>query len=292
MSLKRFIATAVVFWLPAACFAGAADLAPVEAAIHDVEKRLSAQVGVAILDTGSNALWNYQGERRFAMASTFKTLACATLLKHAEHDAALLDTKVPVRREALVSYSPVIERHVGQSISLRQACTATMQMSDNTAANLVLEAVGGPAAVTAFLREQGDAVTRLDRNEPRVNEARPGDPRDTTTPEAMTRTLQRLLFGPALSADSRQQLLQWMRDNQVSGSLLRSVLPSGWQIADRSGAGGFGARGITAVLWQDSRAPLIVSLYLGQTEATLVERDQAIAEIGRAIFAAYASTSP
>ena len=70
-----------------------------------------------------------------------------------------------------------------------------MIYSDNTAANLLLPSVGGPAGLTAWLRGIGDKVTRLDRMEPMMSEAIPGDPRDTSSPDAFAASFERILLG-------------------------------------------------------------------------------------------------
>ncbi|MDO6386735.1 class A beta-lactamase [Uliginosibacterium sp. 31-12] len=264
-----------------------AQAASFEDILASHEARLGGRIGLAILDTGSGALQTVKGTQRFPMMSTFKTLACATLLAEVDVGRLRLETQVEIRREALLSYSPVTGKFVGQSFSLQQACDATMHTSDNTAANLVLEAIGGPAAVTRFMRGLGDDVTRLDRIEPELNSALADDPRDTSSPVAMVRSLQALLFGDVLRPASRDRLLQWMRGNEVAGPLFRATLPPGWAIADRSGAGDNGSRGITAILWPPQRAPLIVSLYLTGTRADMPELNRSVAEIGREVFAAY-----
>ncbi|WP_312081211.1 serine hydrolase, partial [Pantoea septica] len=128
--------------------------------------------------------------------------------------------------------------------------------------------------------------TRLDRFEPELNSAVPGDMRDTTTPLAVSETLQKLTLGTALTPASRAQLLQWMREDKVANALLRSVLPAGWSIADKTGAGEYGSRSIISMVWPENGKPLIVSVYITQTEATLAQSNAAIARIGKAIFAA------
>ncbi|MGY0216369.1 class A beta-lactamase [Endozoicomonadaceae bacterium StTr2] len=261
----------------------------VERDIVGIEKALSARVGVTVLDTGNNRVWNYKGNEKFPMASTFKTVACAKLLSDADSGKTALDSTVTVRQKDIVTYSPVTEKYIGKKLSLREVCSATMLTSDNTAANIVLNAVGGPAAVTTFFQAAGDNTSRLDRFEPQLNEGVPGDERDTTTPNAIAHTLNTLLFGNVLSTDSRQQLKAWMVNNQVTGNLLRSVLPEGWRIADRSGAGGYGTRNITAVVWPQDQPPVIISIYLSQTQASFAERNEAIVRIGRSIFGLYSN---
>ena len=267
--------------------AWAASSDAIKQAIHHVEKTLHAHVGVSVYDTATQMRWSYNGDKRVSLMSTFKTLACAKLLNDAAKGRIALDHPVTVDKASLVSWSPVLEKHGGQTITLEQACAATMQMSDNSAANIILKQTGGPEALTQYLRDIGDTTTRLDRFETRLNEARPGDPRDTTTPNAITATLNTLLFGKALPSEAQKQLTQWMKDNQVADNLLRSVLPAGWKIADRSGAGGYGSRGITAIVWAENHAPIIVSIYITQTSATFEQRNEAIVEIGKAIFGRY-----
>lgn len=171
-------------------------------------------------------------------------------------------------------------------MSLADVCEAALAVSDNTAANLTLAAIGGPPAVTTFLRGLGDQVSRLDRREPELNEATPDDPRDTTTPAAAVADLDKILLGDALSPSSRQRLTDWMIGDRVAGPLLRSALPADWRIADKTGNGGHGSRGIVAVIWPPGRPPLVAAIYLSETAASFDARNAAIAHIGAALKAA------
>ncbi len=160
-------------------------------------------------------------------------------------------------------------------------------MNDNTAANLVLDGIGGPMAVTLFLRNIGDDTTRLDRTEPIVNDVQPGDLRDTTTPNTIVDTLETLFEGEVLSYESRLQLKIWMQDSKVSNALMRSVLPQGWSIADRSGLGEHGSRALNAVIWKENHKPVYISIYITETELSLQARDQLIAQISQLILEPY-----
>ncbi|KLN65209.1 beta-lactamase [Vibrio sp. VPAP30] len=270
--------------VPSFSFAVTTDFVAVEKAIERQEETLSARIGVAVLNVETGALWSFRGDERFPLTSTFKSIACAKLLYDADQKTTELKKTVTVNREGLVAYSPVLEAYIDKEITLGDACQATMLTSDNTAANIVIASVGGTDSITSFVRELGDENTRLDRVEPELNEALPNDPRDTTTPISMTNTLNELVFGAVLSENSRAQLIDWMKSNEVTGNLLRSVLPVGWEIADRSGAGGFGARSINAVVWLDKKSPIIVSIYVSQTDASMDQRNLAIVEIGKSIF--------
>ena len=290
MNYCNALLVAVALWMPAGLSAADHDFQTVQQAVVALEGKLSARIGVAVLEVKTGEQWSYQGDERFPLTSTFKTLACAKLLQDAERQRLKLTDSVTVQQSDLVTYSPVIEKQVGQPVTLNAACAAAMHTSDNTAANIIILAVGGPEGITRFMRELGDLVTRLDRREPELNQGLAGDERDTTTPNAITRSLQTLLFGSALSPASQQQLQRWMEQNQVTGNLLRSVLPAGWSIADRSGAGGFGARSITAVVWPHTAkasSPLIISIYIADTDAPMEARNQAIVTLGQAIFKRY-----
>ncbi len=259
----------------------------IDSAIKQAEQQLGAKVGVSVLNANGDSLYGYNSDQRFPLMSTFKTLACAKLLHDNQITKGMMDKTYPVTAEAILDYAPVFKDKVGTEVSLKDACFATMTTSDNSAANFVLAHIGGAEGVTKFLIDNGDNVTRLDRIEPLLNEATPGDKRDTTTPYAMNETITKLVLGDALNPASKAQLTEWMKANKVSNGLFRSVLPQGWVIADRSGAGGYGSRGITAVVWNEQKQPLVISVYLTGTEASIPERDKEIAKIGNAIFERY-----
>ena len=252
--------------------------------VEAIELSRSGTIGVSVLDTETNTTWSYKGNHRFPMMSTFKTLVCAQMLYNSSNDLLDKDALTRITKESIIPWSPITEKLIDETISTEKACEATMLMSDNTAANIVLAETGTPSSLTLFLRLIGDNITRLDRIEPALNEAQKGDIRDTTTPNAITNTLNELLFGQTLNTKDKRTLKAWMVNNKVSDPLLRSILPAKWSIADRSGAGGFGSRGITAIVWSNKRAPIIISIYLTQTNLDMVSRNQIIVEVGNAIF--------
>jgi beta-lactamase class A len=263
------------------------DAAALEQAARAEEAALPARVGAAALDTGTGQLWTYRGDERFPLDSTHKAFACAALLARADRSEASLDRRVVIPAPAIVEHSPITQTHVApDSMSLADLCAASIGVSDNTAANFVLAALGGPKGLTQYFRALGDATSRLDRTETDLNESTPGDTRDTTTPAAAVADLRKILIGDALNPASRERLTQWMADDRVAGPLLRAALPAGWRIADKTGAGGHGSRGIVAAIWPPGRAPVVVAIYLTETPARLDARNAAIARIGAALVKA------
>lgn len=276
--LKRLAVTWIlVGW---SVHAVGAQTHPVVQAAQEAEQSLQARIGLAVLDTADGQLWQYRADERFPMASTSKALICSALLARGP---GAMKTAWLIKEEAVQSYAPTTENLIGQYVSAAQLCAITMRNSDNTAANGVLEMLGGPQAVTSFLRTIGDTVTRLDRNEPSLNEATPGDLRDTTTPQAMVQTLQSLVLGDAFKTSDRDRLTDWLRHNEVGGPLLRAGVPESWTVADRTGAAGYGTRGVVAVMWPPERAPLVAAVYITETKASMEARNAAIAAIGKVI---------
>jgi len=285
--MKVFAVWLAVVALGLPCVAQGIDAGRLESAIRAEEAQLSAQIGAAVLDTKSNAVWGYRGDERFPLDSTHKAFVCAALLAKADRGEASLQKRVVIIATDLVAHSPITEKRIApDAMSLSELCAAAITVSDNTAANAVLSAIGGPPAVTDFFRSLGDEVSRLDRNEPDLNESAPGDPRDTTTPAAAVADLDKLLLGNTLNPAAREQLKQWMIDDAVAGPLLRAAAPSNWRIADKTGAGEHGSRGIVAVLWPPDRAPIVAAIYIRDTAASLDARNAAIARIGAALIKA------
>ena len=246
-----------------------------------LERRHGGRLGVAILNSASAKLIAQRGDERFALCSTFKFLAAAFVLVRVDRGEESLNRRVTYSKNDLVTYSPTTEKHVESGLTIGEICEAAMVLSDNTAGNLLLDSFGGPAGLTSFMRSLGDTVTRLDRRETELNEARPGDPRDTTIPLAMLDMLHATVLGSVLSAPSRNQLIAWLVANKTGDKRLRAGIPQGWRVGDKTGGGSNGATNDIAVIWPPDRAPIIVAAYYAEARATDDERNAVLAEVGR-----------
>jgi beta-lactamase class A len=260
--------------------AGNASLADRFAAL---EKRHGGRLGITVLDTVSQNAISQRGGERFAMCSTHKLLSAAFALWRVDHGQESLSRRIVYEARDLVTYSPATEKHAGKGLSVAQICEAAVTLSDNTAANLLFASFGGPAGLTGFVRALGDDVTRSDRMETELNEAAPGDPRDTSTPLAMAATMRKLLVGEALSQTSRAQLAQWLIDNKTGDERLRAGLPNDWRIGDKTGTGERNTTNDVAIVWPPGRAPLIVTVFYAEADASLAQRNAIIADAARAI---------
>lgn len=260
---------------------GQADRIAAAADFTTLEQASGGRLGVTLLDTATGQRRGHRQDERFPMCSTFKTVLTATVLGLADAGRIALDTRVAIRAQDLLPHAPVTSRHAGKTMTVRDLCRATMVTSDNPAANLLLGAVGGPTAVTAFLRQHGDAVTRNDRTEPSMNSFAPGDPRDTTSPAAMAATLQRFVLGQALSPGARQQLADWLIDNETGDATLRAGLGKRWRVGDKTGSNGTDTRNDIAVLWPHAGgAAWILTAYLQGATVDSAARDAVLARVG------------
>jgi beta-lactamase class A len=259
---------------------------PLEEALAAIERESGGRLGVAVLDTSSGVRASLHADDKFPMCSTFKLLACSAVLKRVDAGKEKLDRRIRYEARDLVTYSPTTEKHVGDGMTLADLCEAAMTLSDNTAGNLILANLGGPQGVTAFARSLGDPVTRLDRIETELNEAVPGDPRDTTTPAAMLKNVQALVLGDTLSAASKEQLIKWLLGNKTGDTRLRARLPQGWRVGDKTGSGERGTTNDAGVIWPAGRTPIVVTIYLTETSAGAEQRNATLAAVGHAVAAA------
>lgn len=244
---------------------GAAGRFAVE--LENLELRVGGTIGVYAVDTGSGRELEWRADERFAMASTFKALLAAVVLAEADAGRLSLDQRISLEGVQLVTYSPVVEQYVSRGgMTLRELCEAAVTLSDNTAANLLLEQTGGPEAFTDFLRRSGDDVTRLDRWEPELNENARGDERDTSTPRAYAMSLNRVLFSDVLSDASRAELENWLVANRTGDARVRAGLPSGWRVGDKTGTGANAAVNDVAVFWPPERSPVVIAIFMSWSD--------------------------
>lgn len=252
--------------------------------VADIEQRLGARVGLTLIDTGSDRAWTHRADERFLMNSTMKLPLCGAILARRDAGTLSLDDRLAVRVSDILDYAPVTELRTGEDMTLDELCLAALDQSDNTAANLLIARLGGPQAVTDFLRDSGDDMSRLDRLEPKLNTFAADDPRDTTTPRAMADTLRTLFLGDVLSAASRRQLAEWTSHGAVTGKHLRRVAPADWAIFDKSGAGNQ-TRNLVAMIAPEGHAPWIVTLFISDAEVDFATRDAALQDLSAAVVA-------
>lgn len=249
-----------------------------------LEKESGGRLGVAALNTADGRQLLHRSDERFPMCSTFKVMVSAAILTR---DPSPLKKRIQYEKTDLLPNSPVTSKHVADGMTVAELCEATLQYSDNAAANLLMKQIGGPAAVTAYARSIGDSEFRLDRWETELNSALPGDARDTTTPLSMARTLHKLLMGDALPLPHRRLLKEWMVGNTTGATRIRAGVPSGWTVADKTGAGDYGTVNDIAAIWPPGKAPILLAVYLTQPGKDDKLRPEIHGEVAKVVIEAF-----
>lgn len=249
-----------------------------------LERRFGARLGVYALATGSGATVAHRADERFAFCSTFKGLAAAAVLHR--NPLSHLDTVVTYTEDDLMRTSFVTRQHVTTGMTIRQVCDAAVRHSDGTAGNLLLRELGGPAQLTAFARGLGDQVTRMDRIEPHIGSATPGDPRDTTSPRAIGTDYHEIVVGDALPAEKRAFLRDLLERNTTGARRVRAGVPRGWTVADKTGTGNHGTVNDIAVAWPPESAPLVIAIMSSKSAGDAGYDEAIVAEA-----AAYVATA-
>lgn len=226
-----------------------------------LEAESGGRLGVAALNTADGSRVLHRADERFPFCSTFKMMLAAAVLAR---QPSLLTRHIRYGKDDLVPHAPVTAQHLDDGMTVEQLCAATIQYSDNPAANLLITLLGGPQAVTAYARAIGDREFRLDRRETELNSAIPGDPRDTTTPAAMLASLHKLTLGQALPAPQRKILTDWLIGNTTGATRIRAGVPAGWQVGDKTGAGAYGTVNDIAIVWPPGKPPIVLAVYLTQ----------------------------
>ncbi|GAA0313940.1 class A beta-lactamase [Oceanobacillus oncorhynchi subsp. oncorhynchi] len=254
-----------------------------EEVFKELEEEFDARLGVYAIDTETNQTVAYHSDERFAYASTFKVLAAAAILQTASMDD--LEKIITYTEEDLVTYSPVTENHVDDGMKLKEIMEAAIRYSDNTAGNLLLAELGGPDGLEERLREIDDETIEADRMEPELNEAAPGDTKDTSTPKALAKSLQTYVLSDLLPEKKRDLLIDWMTGNEAGDTLIRAGVPEGWEVIDKSGAGGYGTRNDIAVVWPpDRQAPIVISILSSRDTEDADFDDAVIAKAARGVI--------
>ncbi|MGW3997700.1 class A beta-lactamase [Amycolatopsis sp. NPDC004772] len=244
-----------------------------------LERSFDARLGVYALDTGSGREIAHRADERFGYASTHKAFSAAAVLQRTS--MADLAKVLTYRRADLQENSPVTEKHVDTGIPLRDAIDAALRYSDNTAANLLFQQLGGPPGLAAALRAIGDTTTHVDRTEPALNDLAPGDVRDTSTPRAMAGSLRTFALGDALPPEKRALYTDMMRANQTGATVIRAGTPAGWAVADKTGTGEYATRNDIAVVWPPGRAPIVLAIMSSRQAEDADHDDRFIAQAAK-----------
>jgi beta-lactamase class A len=252
-----------------------------EGLIGAIEKRAGGRLGVSVFDTQTGRRIRHRAGERFPMCSTFKLLLVAAILNRIENGLEQDSTWLTYTKADLLEYAPVTRQNVAKGgMSVTELMAVAIEYSDNTAANLLLKDLGGPKKWTAYARSLGDSVSRLDRNEPSLNTSIPGDPRDTTTPDAMLEDMRRITKGPH-GVVQNYGLIPMMLACKTADHRIRAGLPKAWKCGNKTGTGANGSTNDIAIIFPPERKPIFMTVYYTESKVDLPQREAAIADVAR-----------
>jgi beta-lactamase class A len=254
-----------------------------QAQLAKLEQTLAGRLGVFALNTSNGKQLSYHADEYFPMCSTFKVILASAILKRSTQIDGLMGQRIKYQQSDLVTYSPITKQYLEDGMTVAALCAAAIQYSDNTASNLLMKILGGPGAVTTFARSIGDRQFRLDRWETALNSSIPGDRRDTSTPNAMASSLQRLAVGDALEPHLQVQLRVWLRGNTTGAARIRAGVPADWQVGDKTGTGDYGTANDIGLVWPPRRSPVVIAIYTTQGEKDAKARNDVIASAARIV---------
>ncbi|PSK83571.1 beta-lactamase class A [Murinocardiopsis flavida] len=261
---------------PAASQSTTAAPASADREFKELEGEFDARLGVYAIDTGSDRTLSYQEDERFAYCSTHKSLSVGAVLE--QNSLKEMEKLITYTEEDLVAYSPITEKHVDEGMTLRAVSDAAVRYSDNTAANLLFEELGGTNGFGDALKGIGDDVTDVSRIEPDLSEGTPGDVRDTSTPQQMATDLREYTLGDTLSTKKRAILTDLLVRNTTGDELIRAGVPDGWKVGDKTGSGGYGTRNDIAVIWPPEDDPIVLAIMSSRDTKDAESDDKLIAE--------------
>lgn len=257
------------------------------AQLRIIESLADGTLGAEFYDTQSKLSVGLNSNARFGHCSSFKMSLAAKVLVEDARGLIDADRRVTWSQEELVTYSPYTQDRVTQGATLRELAEATQTTSDNTAANVLLRELGGPAALTGFWRSIGDNVSRLDRLEPQLNNVPVSEVRDTTTASAMARTVAKLAYGDAMPEAQQATLREWMTATATGARRVRAGLPEKWLSGDKTGTSLWPGMGSLYVdigfVEPKDRAPIAFATYFRtrrQSDGIDPAAEDALAKVG------------
>lgn len=254
-----------------------------------LEKQYGGQLAISAIDTSNDQVVDYHADKRMPMCSTFKLMLVAAVLNKSVNEPKLLEKKIEYTQKDMVNaYSPYTKENLGKGMTVSALCHAAM-LSDNTAANLLLKELGGLDKLNQFARSIGDTTFRLDRYEPYLNTAIPGDKRDTTTAKAMSQSLDKIVLGNVLPAMQRDLLIKWMQTNTTGDKRIKAGVNKSWIVGDKTGTGDYGTTNDIGVIWPNKCKPIVISVFYTQDKQDAKAQDVviqkatsfAVAELGK-----------
>lgn len=296
----------------------AADVSILRAQIEKLIPRAKGGVGVAIkhIESGTEVMIN--ADENYPMASAFKLPILVELFYQRAAGKLSLDDRIEVAPADLHvgsgSMSQLFDAP-GVQLSIRNLINLMMRISDNSAADILLNKAGA-ANVTGRMRALGLEAIRVDRTTQemildqvgldysaygklplaelrerlqgvdaqaatRANDEFSRLERDVASPRDMNRLLEKLFRGEIVDRATSDEVIQILKECQTGLARIRGLLPEDTVVAHKTGTIG-GTTNDTGIVFLPYRGDhLLITVFTKDAKAPLAERERVIAEISR-----------
>lgn len=244
--------------------------------LENLEKQFDGKIGVYAINTNTNQVIAYHDQDRFPVQSTLKLMGVAALLKESNKDKNLLQEKIHYSKDDLVFWHPITGNYTNSGMTLEALAEASMTYSDNPAMNLIMKKLGGPKSVTDFAHSIGNKSFNVERYEGNLN-SDPHDIRDSSTPQDMALSLQKIVLGNILEPSQKNQLLTWMKNNTTGYKRIRAGVPIGWSVAEKTGSGDYGIANDIGIVWSPACKSVVLAIYTIQKKQNAKAREDVVA---------------
>ena len=199
--------------------------------LDGVVAKLNGVVGYRVVDlTSGETVAERLGAQQFPTASTIKLAILYELFAQADAGTLALDTPAPLAKSQIVGGSGVLQHLSGPVLSMRDLATLMVIVSDNTATNVVIDAVGMDR-VNARSAKLGLADMKLRRKMMDGAAARRGD-ENVASPGSLARIVELVWKGEGLTTASRDAARKML--HAVPGQI-RDAVPAAVPVASKTG---------------------------------------------------------
>jgi beta-lactamase class A len=258
----------------------------------ELETSSGGRLGISAINTANNHRIQYRAEERFPMGCTSKVIGVSAVLKKSMADNSFLEQRVTYTKQDLINWTPITEKHLIDGMTISELSAAAISYSDNTAMNLLVKKIGGLQEINAFARSIKDNFFRQDNGWPReAMSGGLGNLQDSSTPAAMEKSLQRLVFGDVLALPQRELLLAWLKNSTTGNARIRAGVPRNWLVGDKTGTGiYYGTTNDIGIIWPPKCDPIIVAVYYTHNKKEAIKREDIIASVTHMLINEFAHT--
>jgi beta-lactamase class A len=256
-----------------------------------------AKVGVALRVLETNDTLSYHNRLPYPMLSVFKLAIALQVLHEVDRGHLRLAQQVRLTKADLPdNYSPLRAKYPTGNVrvTIQELLTYMVTLSDNNACDILLNLVGGPAKLTAYVQKLGVHPFVAEVSEAQMAAEWRNQYRNWSYPSTQVDLLAQVYHHTALSKANSGLLWQLLLDTSVGPKRLKGLLPAGTPVAHRTGTSGTNAEGLSpalndaGVITLPNGQHVALTVFVADSHADTATRELLIATIARAVYDEFA----